>query len=408
MATSTPIPIFSQNETFYVPRFEVYIEVKKLERNIINDILQVTYKDSINDIDSFTLEINNWDAEKRTFKFAPPQPNFEEIFDPGKKIEIWMGYYKNTRRMMRGVITGLTPNFPEAGASTLTVNGLNELHEFRTEKHTYSWIDQQKKDTDIAEEICGKPLKKGQPGLGIDIETKPDSNEEPDQSVFMNNEYDIVFLLERAHRHGYDVYLKDDKKKPTLFFGRSENEAKATTYQLEWGKSLISFRPTLTTAKQFGTVTVLGWNRKTNKKIEGTYTLKKLWADEKKSQAEISRLDQIAQAYGNRTEVVTDKPVHTPKEAEQLAKAILSDKHHKQITGAGSTVGLPDLRSGCTVEILGFGAQADLSGNPQGAGSDFDGEYFITDSTHTIGGSGYRTEFTARRQGPVKKREKQS
>jgi len=399
MATATPIPIFSQNETFYVPRFEVYIDGKKLERNTINDILQVTYKDHINDIDDFTLEINNWDAEKRTFKFAPPQQGLEGIFDPGRKIEIWMGYYKNTRRMMRGVITGLAPNFPESGASTLTVNGLNELHEFRTEKHTYSWADQQKKDTDIAKELCGKPLKKGQPGLGIDIDTKPDSDEEADQFAFMNNEYDIVFLLERAHRHGYDIFLADDKSKPTLFFGRSENTAKAPTYQLEWGKSLISFRPTLTTAKQVGAVTVRGWDRKGNKAIDVTYSLKDLWKDEKKSQAEIARLDQIAQAYGNRTEVVTDKPAHTAKEAKQMAKAILSDKHHKQITATGSIVGLPDLRVGCSVEILGFSVTTNASGVPQGSSSDFDGEYFVTDSTHTIGGSGYRTEFSARREG---------
>src|SRR5438093_4596117 len=127
MATTTPIPIFSQNETFYVPWFEVYIDSKKLSGDIISDILQVTYKDHINDIDDFALEINNWDPEKRTLKFAPPQKEFEGIFDPGKKIEIWMGYYKNTRRMMRGVITGLSPIFPESGASKLTVNGLHEL-----------------------------------------------------------------------------------------------------------------------------------------------------------------------------------------------------------------------------------------------------------------------------------------
>jgi len=401
--TTTPIPIFSQKETFYVPRFEVYIDKKKLEGDVINDILQVTYKDSINDIDSFSIEINNWDSEKRTFKFAPPQKGFEEIFDPGKKIEIWMGYYKNTRRMMRGVITGLEPNFPESGASTLSVHGLNELHQLRTEQHTYSWENTGKTDTDIATELCGRPVKKGQPGLGLTIDAQPDPDESADKTVFMNNEYDIVFLLERARRHGYDVYLEDENA-TTLFFGRSTNTADAPTYQLERGKSLISFRPSLTTAKQVGAVNVRGWNRKTNKAINVTYTLKDLWKAEKKSQKEIARLDQIAKAYGERTEVVTDKPAHDDNEAKQIAKAILSDIHHKQITATGSTVGLPDLRSGCSVEIIGFSVQSDAAGTPKGPSSDFDGDYFVTDSTHTIGGSGYRTEFTARREGPVKER----
>jgi Bacteriophage probable baseplate hub protein len=396
----TPIPIFSQKETFYVPRFEVYVEGEKLKSNIVDDILQVTYKDSINDIDSFSIEINNWDADSRTFKFAPPQKGYETTFDPGKKIEIKMGYYKNLRRMMRGVITGLEPNFPESGASTLSVHGLNELHQLKTEQHTYSWENTGKTDTDIAKELCGRPMKKGQPGLGLTIDAQPDPDESADQLVFMNNEYDIVFMLERARRHGYEIYLEDENA-TTLFFGRSTNTAQAPTYQLEWGKSLISFRPTLTTSDQVGSVVVRGWDRKANKAIDVTYTLQDLWKAQKKSQKEIARLTKISQAYGNRTRVITNKPAHTTDEAKRLAKAALTETNNKLITATASTVGLPDLRSGCSVEILGFGVQTSKSGALQGAGSIFDGEYFVTDSTHTIGGSGYRTEFTARRDGPV-------
>lgn len=400
--TTTPIPIFSQKETFYVPRFEVYIDSKKLGGDVINDILQVTYKDSINDIDSFSIEINNWDAEQRTFKFAPPQQGFGGIFDPGKKIEVWMGYYSNIRRMMRGEITGLEPNFPESGASTLSVHGLNELHRLRTEQHTYSWENTGKTDTDIAKDVCSRPVKKGQIGLGLAIDAQPDAQESADQTVFLNNEYDIVFLLERARRHGYDIYLEDENA-TTLFFGRSTNTADAPTYQLEWGKSLISFRPTLTTSDQVGAVTVRGWDRKANQPIEVNYTLQDLWKDQKKSQTEITRLTKISQAYGGRTLVITDQPAHTKDEAKKFAIAALTNKNNKLIVATGSTVGLPDLRSGCAVEILGFGVQTGKSGALQGSSSDFDGEYFVTDSTHTIGGSGYRTEFTARRQGPVKR-----
>jgi phage protein D len=404
MATTTPIPIFSQQETFYVPRFEVYIDGKKLDSNVINDVLQVTYKDKVDDIDSFTVEINNWDADQRAFRFAPPQKGLEGIFDPGKKIEIWMGYYNNMRRMMRGEITGLEPNFPESGASTLSIHGLNELHGLRIERHTYSWIDQKKTDTEIAKELCGKPRAKGKPGLGIEIEAKPDSDEQADDVVYMQNEFDIVFLAERARRHGYDIYLEDNTSKPKLFFGRSENTAQTATYQLEWGKSLINFRPTLTTAKQVSEVTVRSWDRKANKPIVATVTLEDLWKEQKKSALEIARLKQIAQAYGDRKETITDRPAHTEAEAKKIAKGILSDIHHKQITASGATVGLPDLRSGCSLEILGFAVTTDASGKPQGASSDFDGEYFVTESTHTIGSSGYRTEFSARREGPVKDR----
>jgi phage protein D len=403
--TQTPIPIFSQNETFYVPQIQVYVSGQLLQDNIIDDVLQITYKDSVNEIDSFDMEINNWDADYRTFKFAPPLKtptvDYTGIFDPGAKIEIWMGYADNMRRMMRGLITSLAPTFSGSSAPTLSISGLNELHQYRTEQHTYSWLDGTKTDTDIAKELCSWPVKKGQPGLGLPIATNPMPNEMPDPIVYMNNQYDIVFLLERARRRGYEMYLEDEGATSTLYFGLSQNAANAPVYQLEWGKSLVSFKPTLATAKQISTVTVRGWDQKSNSAIEESYTLQQLWKDENKSAAEIARLTQIAQAYGNRTEVVTDKPAHTKKEAQDRARAILEDQSKKLIEATATTVGLPDLRSGCTVEIIGFGVTTDASGNLYGASSDFDGEYFVTQSTHTIGGGGYQTEFSARREGPV-------
>lgn len=393
--TPTPIPIYSQTETFYVPRFEVYLNGKKLAGNIINDILQVTYKDSINEIDSFTIEVNNWDADKRTFKFAPPQKGFEGVFDPDTKIEIWMGYYKNVRRMMRGVITSLEPDFPESGASTLSVQGLNELHKLCKEQHTYSWVNEQKTDTDIAKEICKKPVQEDQPGLGLDIDPHPTQDEARPQLVYMKDQYDIVFLQELARRHGYEMYLEDETDTPTLFFGVSSNPS-APTYQLEWGKSLISFRPNLNTAMQVSAVRVLAWDRKANQQIEETYTLQQLWKDENKSQAEIARLTTIAKAYEDRTEVVTNKPVHTRQEAQNRAKAILQKKNDDLLVATATTVGLPDLRSGCSVQILGLGVSNSLGNAAKGATCDFNGEYFVKESTHTIGGNGYRTQFSAR------------
>ena len=394
MATK-PIPIYSQKETFYVPRFEVYVGEQKLKANIINDILQVTYKDSINDIDSFTIEINNWDADKRQFKFAPPQKDFAGIFDPGKKIEIKMGYYQNIRRMMRGVITGLEPNFPGSGASTLSIHGLNELHKYRTEKHTFSWNDAGKTDTEIAEDLCKRPVKKGQPGLGLEIDPHPADGEKPNELVFMKSQHDIVFLLELARRNGYEIYLEDETDKPTLFFGVTDDSKEAPVYQLEWGKSLISFRPVLTTAKQVGEVVVTWWDRKANKAVEEHYKLENLWKDENRSKSEIALLSQIAKGYDNRTEIVTDEPMHTKKEAQKRAQSILRDKNNRMIVASGSTVGLPDLRSGCTIEILGLGV-TDPGVDPHAACTDFNGQYFVEESTHIIGSGGYRTDFSAR------------
>jgi phage protein D len=51
----------------------------------------------------------------------------------------------------------------------------------------------------------------------------------------------------------------------------------------------------------------------------------------------------------------------------------------------GTTVGLPDLRSGQQIVIRGLGAR-------------FSGIYFVIKTTHTINDNGYVTKFTARRE----------
>ena len=403
--TQTPIPIFSQQETFYVPAMQVCVSGRDLPASVIRDVLQVTYKDSVKDMDSFDIEINNWDADYQAFKFTPALKNgsvdYTGIFDPGQKIEIKMGYQGNLRLMLKGLITSLSPVFSGA-APTLSISGLSELHQFRNERHTYSWTGgNSKTDTAIAQELCRWPLSKGHPGLGLAIEVNPVPDEKPDPIVFMNNQFDILFLMERARRRGYDLYLADDRPKQTLFFGLSQNAPGAPVYRLEWGKSLLSFKPMLSTAHQISAVTVRGWDRKANNAIAVTYTLQQLWKEQKLPAAEVARQTAISKAYTPRTDVVVDEPMHTVAEAKARAKAYLTDRNQRLIEASATTVGLPDLRTGCTVEIIGFGVKSDTKGQLSGASSDFDGEYYVTSSTHTIGNSGYQTQFTARRQGPV-------
>ena len=84
-------------------------------------------------------------------------------------------------------------------------------------------------------------------------------------------------------------------------------------------------------------------------------------------------------------------------EALKLARAILEDNSKRLIEAQGATVGLPDLRSGCALFISGFAPLFSATG----AGGDFNGQYYVMETTHTIGGGGYRTEFKARREGPL-------
>jgi phage protein D len=77
-------------------------------------------------------------------------------------------------------------------------------------------------------------------------------------------------------------------------------------------------------------------------------------------------------------------PVASQAEADQRAKALLNNLGLEFITGNASTIGVPAVRSGSIVEF-------------QGLGTRFNGEYLVDTARHTIGGSGYQTELTVRR-----------
>jgi phage protein D len=395
MASPQIIPIYHLDqgeETFYVPTFEVRIEGRELPPQVIRDVMEVTYKDSVNEIDSFELKINNWDADTLAFKYVglpnelrarttDQRSSLAQIFDPGQELKLFMGYNNNVRLMIEGQITALEPDYPASGSPTLTVRGLNVLHTFRKKQHTWSWRD--KTDSDIAKELGRNQVSDDRPGLGVRVVVDDAVNDEaPEDFIFMNNQYDIVFLLERARRHGYSLYLRRNERtgERLLHYGYADAQRiRDVTYELIWGRSLIQFRPTLTTANQISRVTVRGWNRQTKRAIEGTAKLGDRGLNINDDQTAVAR------AVEGRHEVIVNRPVFTQPQARAMARDILRNQLKEMVKATGSTVGLPDLRAGRKVLVKNLGQR-------------FSGEYFVTGSTHTINDGGYITRFEARRE----------
>lgn len=375
-ANPEAIPIF-KGQDFFVPMFEVKLSGRALEKDVFRDITQVSYKDSLEEIDSFEITINNWDAEKREFKYIDT-----DIFDPGKELELWMGYFgkDKLRLMLKGRITALRPSFPAAGQPTLAISGLNLIDKFRGEQGSHAY--QRLTDSQIAKEV-GKRL-----GKTVSIDPTAAANEQPHNYVLQDNKYDIIFLMERARRVGYDIFVEEKgqdgrSEEPGLYFGPSEN-IRRVTYQLSFGKSLIEFKPELTTARQVGEVTVRGWDAVKKKTITHTATRKDL---KTKGVGPNGGQAEIEKSFNQRKEIVADRPIHSEDEAKKLAIATLENIAKDMVKGTGSTVGLPDLRAGGIVMLDGMGKR-----------DRFNGRYFVTSTTHAISDGGYTTQFECRRE----------
>jgi phage protein D len=369
MSAGAAVPIY-QGQDFYVPAFEVKLGGRPAGQDVIRDILSVSYKDSLQEIDSFELSINNWDADARAFKYSD-----RRLFDPGQRIELSMGYQGALRPILKGEITSLRPSFPAGGGSVLAVSGLNVLHRFRTrqESRTYAGVT----DSDIADQIGER--------LRVRLETPHASDEPILEYVIQDNQYDIIFLMERARRIGYDLTVEERPSgatTETVLVYRPSTAVHQPAYRLSYGKSLVEFQPELTTANQVGKVTVRGWDAVKKQPITYTATRDQLSTRGVESRGGQDAIDGAVQA---KEEIVATRPVESEAEARKLATEILEGIAKEMVKGTGSVVGLPDLRAGTVLEIDGLGVR-------------FSGRYFVVSTTHAIGDSGYTTQFECRRE----------
>ncbi len=390
------IPLYDQSEPFYVPAFEVrFVGTgssggQPLPGDVIRDAIEVTFQDSIEKVDTFTLTLNNWDAGRRQPQFlGSPDASWLRFIQPGNNVQLMMGYQGRSpdlRVMATGPITSLEADFPESSAPRMTVVGASALENFRKKQFTWHWPDS---GTGITESQVAQDLgqhqpdaPQGRPGLGFPVRVNPQAAalETPVDTLMMNNEYPIVFLMQLARRRGYDLFLSRDEGAPAsdpgyLYFGPSRFVSDSS-YLLEWGKTLVSFKPTIALSRQVRQLTVSGWDRKRQQAITGVATT---------DQMTINRdLQPFVDLVGHE-EIITDAPVQTQAEADRRAGDLLNAQLQDLATATGVTVGLPDLRAGRAVQIAGV--------DPL-----LDGRWFLKETTHTINDAGYRTTFTARRE----------
>src|SRR5437762_153673 len=212
---------------FYVPQFQILVQGSPMPGGVLHDVVEITYKDKLKEIDSCEITVNNWDSTNNCFKYIGAedlnpksgQPNNQgvanaklwNLFDPcTKQVELHLGYAPGPlEKMMIGTFVTYEPNFPASGPPVLSVRMLNLMSKLRVktrdEQYTQDKINPLT-DSAIAEYIDSKQR------LPLPIKTDPNAkNSEPQLTyVVQKNQYDVDFLWERARRNGYDLHLEVD------------------------------------------------------------------------------------------------------------------------------------------------------------------------------------------------------
>jgi len=376
------------DRTFFAPRFVIRVGEREVGPPFIRDVLDVTFEDSLDALEFFEFTLHDWDPVRNAPKYSSPYDESGArvrvddadvpAFEPGMKAELQLGYYGPEEPVTKlvGTIVSLEPSFPESGIPQMKVRVVSDLFAFEKEQVTREFAD--KTDTAVAQALADD--------LGARLETAAGQadKETPNEFLMLNNEYPIDFLMRRARYLGYDLYALPRSEDPALFFGPSGDET--PTYALSWGRTLTRFDIAVRIRDQVSKVDVLATNPVKaggDRDILATKTLKDLDLDLPDSKL----LDTITGSLV-KTHTVVDQPVQNQAEADVRALGILREKIKDLITAQGGTIGFPHLRAGNPVEITGVGPR-------------YSGIWTLTKTTHRIDGTGYRTTFSARLEGPL-------
>jgi phage protein D len=286
-------------------------------------------------------------------------------FTLGDEVTIKMGYAGNLDTVMIGEITTLEPEFTSDRPPGLTVRGYDRRHRLQRGCKTRTFL--KKTDSDIASQIASEA------GLTANVK----SSKVVHEYVLQANQTDLEFLQHRARQIDYEVFVEDK----TLFFRPVANTG-SQILTLSFEKDLLEFYPRMSTMQIQSQVTVQGWNPK-NKEIIVGKAAKESVATKmggNKSGVEVSQ-----SAFGTASNFISDRPVMSQGEADQLAQGKLNRQVLGFISGEGVCWGRTDLQPGNVIKL------DDL-------GKNFSGLYYVTNVIHRYRSDrGYYTYFTVQR-----------
>jgi phage protein D len=341
------------------PDYKVFLDGRELSTDVAVDVLDVSVCNYVTGASWFCVTMNNWHSNNQEFKYSDGP-----LFKEGAKLDITLGYDAKIVKLIKGEVTALEPEFNQNEAPTLKVHGYDQLHRFRRGRKTKSYTSL--KDSEIAGQIAA--------GLGLTAEV--DDTQVMHEYLLQDNLTDIDFLQERARRIRYELVVEDG----TLKFRKAANN-KSKVISLEFGFTLRSFYPRLSTASQVSEVLVKGWDVKTKKAITGRARR----GDEVSKMGGRQLGASVAEsAFFASKNIIIDKPIFSEGEANQIARGKFNDMAVEFITGEGTAIGNGDIQAGAVIELTKLGRR-------------FSGLYYVTSAKHTIDSAGYTTTFTVER-----------
>src|SRR6185295_12081778 len=375
----------------YAPQFEIRLNGQQLPLGLKGAISSVTYEDGIKGADR--VEVN----------FANPSLQWLDhpLLTVDTSFSLSIGYAPDPlEEVFVGEITGVEPTFPSGGMPTLRVTAqdfLNRLthgtkeRAFRLSIPSIGNINLP--DPIVAAIVAGTNLliPESDPvggALAVLMTLASFLKFPPSDAPVrrQEKETDFDFLTKIATENGFEMFIDHTAapKGRVLKFQFLISEF-TPVVSLKWGASLTEFTPRLTTIGDVFGVTVRVWVES----LQTEFVIAVSWDYDRASlnltiyPSLIGEVDEILgpEAKGKVLSIDTTSYVTA---ARDILKEFLP-RLNNRLTGSGSCIGNPRIKSSRVIRLDGLGDQ-------------FSGLYRITSATHTFDGSGYRTSFQVRKE----------
>jgi phage protein D len=350
----------SNDQTGHATEFKVQLDGAALPQEAAADLISATVQEDVEHASAFSITLGNWDLGKMDMKWSD-----DDLFALGKQVEIQMGPVGKLDTLITGEITGFELAVSGKEPPRFIVRGYDRAHRLTRGRHTMSFTNLT--DSDIATQVAGNY------GLSAEVE----STSETYKYVLQHNQTDASFLRDRAHRIGFEMFVREKK----LIFRARKNDGQSDVV-LSQETGLLEFYPLLSSMHQTPKVEIRSWN----------FAEKSAWVGRASSDDESAKMggDTVGlaaanTAFGNACVSSAAHPAASQADADQRAKGRLKAMALGYITADGSSLGRTDLRAGTVVKV-------------QGMGKRFSGFYYLSSTTHTYTPkAGYLTAFQARR-----------
>lgn len=313
-------------------------------------VMSVAVRSEINRIPTATLQIRDGEASKATFEASN-----SDLFIPGRKIEIKLGYRSQNDTVFKGIVIKHGISLRKSG-SVLSVECRDEAVKMTGGAKSRYYIDM--KDSDIMEQIIGSYQ------LANEVTpTKPDLRE-----VTQYHCTDWDFLLCRAEANGQAVIVTDGKVTVT-----APATGQEPVLTVGFGSTLLELDAEIDARRQSVAIVARSWNATDQEVLEAEAK------EPPKSEAGNLAPDELAAVMGGGAHEMRHGGRLTQPELQAWADGRLLKERLAKVRGRAKFQGFAGVAPGKIIEVSGIGER-------------FQGKVYVSGVRHQVSNGNWETD----------------